>query len=55
MSDSTGTTSGAAAEETSPGYPLVDAEWGVDPLEGIPAELVGRIGVLDHDTAGGCG
>ncbi|WP_404955496.1 hypothetical protein [Streptomyces sp. 147326] len=51
----TGTTRAAVAQEAAPGYPLVDEEWGENPLEGIPAELVDRIGVLDHDTAGGCG
>ncbi|MEU3465597.1 hypothetical protein ABZ721_37380 [Streptomyces sp. NPDC006733] len=36
-------------------YPLIDAEWGEDPLEGIPQELTERIGAMDVDTAGGCG
>ncbi|WP_171991113.1 hypothetical protein [Streptomyces sp. JHA26] len=55
MSTVTGDTRGAAAEEPASGHPLVDEEWGEDPLEGVPAELVDRVGVLDHDTAGGCG
>ncbi|MFG2718611.1 hypothetical protein ACGFW5_09960 [Streptomyces sp. NPDC048416] len=52
---STATAHMPVTHERSAGYPLVDAEWGEDPLAGIPAELVDRVGVLDHDTAGGCG
>ncbi|MFB7507284.1 hypothetical protein [Streptomyces broussonetiae] len=36
-------------------YPLVDEEWGEDPLAGVPKEIVDRVAVLDLDTAGGCG
>ncbi|MFF2651037.1 hypothetical protein [Streptomyces sp. NPDC058045] len=50
------TTMTTTENETKPtAYPLVDAEWGPDPLEGIPTELVERRGSMDADTAGGCG
>lgn len=35
--------------------PLVDADWGPDPLDGVPAELIEKTGAVDVDTAGGCG
>lgn len=41
--------------ESAVGYPLVDEEWGEDPLAGVPKEIVDHVGVLDQDTAGGCG
>ncbi|MER5541058.1 hypothetical protein ACWD4N_00340 [Streptomyces sp. NPDC002586] len=43
------------AMTSGPDYPLIDAEWGEDPLEGIPQPVLNRLGVMDHDTAGGCG
>ncbi|MFT2015060.1 hypothetical protein ACMA1D_04305 [Streptomyces sp. 796.1] len=45
----------ASPEQQTENYPLVDAEWGPDPLADIPAELIERHGAMDHDTAGGCG
>lgn len=44
-----------ATETQTENYPLVDADWGPDPLADIPAELIQRYGSMDHDTAGGCG
>lgn len=46
----TATTATGGAE-----YPLIDTEWGEDPLAGLPQELIDRLGAMDHDTAGGCG
>ncbi|MEU3373712.1 MULTISPECIES: hypothetical protein [unclassified Streptomyces] len=43
------------SREPAVGYPSVDEEWGEDPLAGVPKEIVDRVGVLDQDTAGGCG
>ncbi|MET7438802.1 MULTISPECIES: hypothetical protein [unclassified Streptomyces] len=53
----TATAAKAAASEPAPttAYPLVDTEWGEDPLLGVPRELRERIGSMDQDTAGGCG
>ncbi|MGW7265664.1 hypothetical protein [Streptomyces sp. NPDC054842] len=47
----------AAASDPAPAtaYPLVDTEWGEDPLLGVPRELRERLGSMDQDTAGGCG
>lgn len=39
----------------APDYPLIDSEWGEDPLEGVPQALLQRRGAMDVDTAGGCG
>jgi len=37
-------------------YPLLlPDDWGPDPLAGLPAEVLDRLGALDVDTAGGCG
>ncbi|MBC2875750.1 MULTISPECIES: hypothetical protein [Streptomyces] len=42
--------------ETLPaGCPPIADEWDEDPLAGIPREVLDRVGVLEHDTAGGCG
>ncbi len=35
--------------------PVVVEDWDQDPLAGIPAEVIERIGACDVDTAGGCG
>lgn len=35
--------------------PADEEEWDQDPLSGIPAEVIQRVGALDIDTAGGCG
>jgi hypothetical protein len=40
----------ATVEET----PLI-ADLDADPMEGIPQELLDRVGSYDRDTAGGCG
>ncbi|GGO79925.1 hypothetical protein [Wenjunlia tyrosinilytica] len=44
-----------AAHTTPADYPMVDVEWGEDPLTDIPRELLERRGAMDADTAGGCG
>ncbi|MFE9839963.1 hypothetical protein ACFYP4_33190 [Streptomyces sp. NPDC005551] len=52
----TATTAATATDEVRAGaYPLVDTEWGEDPLDGVPRELRERTGSMDQDTAGGCG
>jgi hypothetical protein len=45
----------AVVEKTE--YPLIADDWstGADPLEGIPQEVVAKLGAMDYDTAGGCG
>ncbi|WP_216206376.1 hypothetical protein [Amycolatopsis aidingensis] len=43
------------ADSSTGGEPADEQVWADGQLDGIPREIVERVGAADTDTAGGCG